>query len=365
MKTYDNLFGRLISPENLENAYWKARKHKSHNPVVMEFGKHWRLHIAVLHRELKLGIYKPANLKTFILRDPKTRKICVSDFRDRVVHHALVSVLMPIFEPRFIYDSYASRRGKGALKAINRFQFFMRKVTKNGKLVAKARNNNAVEGFVFKVDIKHYFDNVDHNVLLGIINKRVVDVGVLWLVKVILDNYDSGSKGKGMPLGNWTSQFFANVYLNELDQFVKHNLLAKYYIRYVDDFVVMHNSKTPLQEYERKIRIFLETLKLELHPSKCKITSFCQGTGFLGFRIFYYFMLVKQRNIRKLWVNIKTELEDYSSGLVEFSDILSTLQGWNAYAQQGNTYHLRNKLTNAINSELIKRSAKQVWKQRC
>ena len=131
MKTHKHLFEKLISIENLENAYWKARKHKSNNPAVREFEKHWQLHLAILHCELKTKTYKPQALKTFILRDPKTRRISVSDFRDRVVHHALVNILQPIFEPLFIYDSYASRKGKGTMAALKRFETFLRKATKN------------------------------------------------------------------------------------------------------------------------------------------------------------------------------------------------------------------------------------------
>jgi retron-type reverse transcriptase len=243
MKTYRNLYPRLCSIENLEEAFFKAHRRKSGSPAVLEFEKNWEANLGNLRKELLAKTYRPQPLKAFILRDPKTRKISVSAFRDRVVHHALVNVLQPIFEPRFIHDSYASRKGKGTLPALERFDLFMRRATRNGKLVAGARNGNAVRGFVLKADIYHYFETVDHGVLLGIIARRIKDSGVLWLVKVVLDNYSSGTPGRGMPLGNWTSQFFANVYLDELDRFVKHKLRVKYYIRYVDDFVILDESK--------------------------------------------------------------------------------------------------------------------------
>jgi retron-type reverse transcriptase len=352
MKTYKHLFERLISIENLEKAYWKARKHKSNNPTVHEFEKHWQLHLATLHRELKTRTYTPRPLKTFILRDPKTRKICVSDFRDRVVHHALVNILQPIFEPRFIHDSYASRKGKGTFAALKRFNVFLRKVTKNGQLVPDSQNANAVRGYALKADIKHYFDMVDHDVLLSIIAKRVKDDCVLRLVRVILGNYDSESPGKGMPLGNWTSQFFANVYLNELDQFVKHTLKAKYYLRYVDDFVLLHRSKDTLQEYERCVKEFLQKLKLELHPNKCQIIPLRRGITFLGFRLFYRYKLLRQRNIRKIWKKLKEMFEEYGVRNIEASEILNTLQGWQAYAQQGNTYRLREQIASTVMTKL-------------
>ena len=356
MKTYKHLFERLISLENLENAYWKARKHKSKNPRVQEFEKHWQLHLATLHRELKTKTYKTKPLRKFILRDPKTRTICVSDFRDRVVHHALINILQPIFEPRFIHDSYASRQGKGTLPALKRLKAFLRKVTHNGKIVRGAKDANAVKGYALKADIKHYFETVEHDVLLAIIAKRIKDNSVLWLVKTILDNNPCTTRAKGMPLGNWTSQFFANVYLNELDQFVKHKLKAKYYIRYVDDFVILHTSKTILQKHKEQIGKFLQTLKLDLHPDKCKIIPLSRGVSFLGFRVFYHYKLVRQRNLRKIHRRLKELLDLYESRLADAQDVLEILQGWNGYAMQGNTHHLRQRLTMMVEQKLETRT---------
>jgi RNA-directed DNA polymerase len=352
MKTYKNLFSQLISIENLENAYWKARKHKSRTQAVREFEKHWQMHLAVLHKELKNKNYTPKPLKTFILRDPKTRKICVSDFRDRIVHHALVNVLQPIFEPRFINDSYASMKGKGTLAAIKRFRRFFYKVTSNGKIISGNRNANAVQGYALKADIRHYFDTVDHKTLLVIIQKRVKDRNVIWLTRTILCNYDSGICGKGMPLGNWTSQFFANVYLNELDQFVKHELKAKYYLRYVDDFAILHGSKRTLEIYEQKIKEFLRTLKLELHPDKCKIMPLSSGVSLLGYRVFHKHLLPRQRNIRKIWGKLRTMLEQYEYRRTNAQDINDVLQGWNAYSMHANAYGLRQQLATFVDAHI-------------
>ncbi len=352
MKTYKQLFEKLISMENLENAYWNARKGKSNNLAICEFEKHWQLYLVTLHAELKNKTYQPKPLKTFVLRDPKTRTICVSNFRDRIVHHALVNVLQPIFESRFIHDSYASRKGKGTLPALKRFDTFLRKVTQNGKLVPGARNANAVCGYALKADIKHYFDTVDHAVLLNSISKRIKDYGVLWLVKIILEHYNSGIPGKGMPLGNWTSQFFANVYLNELDQYVKHKLKAKYYIRYVDDFVILNKSKTTLQEHLAQIRKFLATLEIELHPTKCAIMPLSQGVGLLGFKVFYTHKRIRRRNILKIYRRISELLDNYKMKTINCQDVLDVLQGWNAYAMHANTYHLRQRITAIVEQEL-------------
>ncbi len=356
MKTYKHLFEKFCSWENLEDAYLKARKRKSNNPKVQDFEEHWQLHLCSIMRELRSRIYKPEPLQKFVLRDPKTRVICVSQFRDRIVHHALVNILQPIFQPRFIHDSYASQKGKGTLPALKRFETFILKVSKNGRTVHGARNSNTVEGFVLKADVKHYFDTVDHGILLNLIQKRVNDEEVLWLVKVLLDNYNSGTMGMGMPLGNWTSQFFANIHLNELDQFVKHALKAKYYLRYVDDFVILHHQKVKLEKYKDRIQDFLQILHLELHPTKCKIIPFGNGVSWLGFRVFFHYKTVRARNLRKIKARLTYLLDEYEQGSIDAETIFDILQGWNGYAMQGNTYRLSQALRQMLEYELQKRT---------
>lgn len=344
MKTYRHLYEKLCSFENLEDAYLKARKHKTLNTKVIEFNKHRRFHLFALQRELRAFTYAPLPMNKFVLRDPKTRIICVSNFRDRIVHHALVNILQPIFEPRFIHDSYASRKGKGTLAALNRFDLFLRKASGNGRRIKNARDNNQVRCYALKADIRHYFDSISHEILLGIIKKSVKDKSAIWLAKIIISNYNAGIEGKGMPLGNWTSQFFANIYLNELDQFVKHKLKAKYYIRYVDDFVILHETKTALQEYEARIKEFLHCLGLELHPDKCKIIPAGHGISLLGFRVFYYCKLVRKRNLRSIKARLEAMMRLHHNKSIEAWKVLETLNGWNAYAMQGNTCKLRLKL---------------------
>ena len=208
------MFDELCSLENLELAYKKARKRKTLKPYVIEFEQKLKENLIQLRNELLSGIYNPRPLNSFILRDPKTRKISKSDFRDRVVHHALCNVIEPIFEKLFIYDSYANRIGKGAFKAIERFDAFKRKIS----------GNNKSRCFILKSDIKHYFENVDHKIMVSILKRKIADEKIMHLICLILANYNSQENGKGMPLGNLTSQFFANVYLNELDQYDKHKL---------------------------------------------------------------------------------------------------------------------------------------------
>src|SRR3989344_2573703 len=300
MKTYKNLYCQIYSFRNLLVAFKKARNGKTKKYYVKEFYSSLRENMINLHNELKKQTYFPKPLVNFTLREPKTRKISKADFKDRIVHHALIRIIEPIFDKRFIYDSCANRKGKGNLFAIKRFYKFLRKITKNGKIIKNNFNdNNYVRGYCLKADIRHYFEEVNHEILLNIIKRKIKDEKVIWLIKRILEN--GGKNSKSMPLGNLTSQFFANVYLNALDYFVKHILKSKYYIRYVDDFVILHDSKSTLEVWKQKINAFLiQNLKIELHPEKSRIIPLSGGIDFVGFRCFYYFKLLRKRNIRKM-----------------------------------------------------------------
>jgi len=286
----ENMYEELCSYENLEIAFNRARKGKTLKPYVIEFEDKLKENLIQLRSELLMQTYKPQPLKSFTLRDPKTRKISKSDFRDRVIHHAICNIIEPVFDKRFIYDSFANRLGKGTLNAIKRFESFKR----------KASQNNTIRCYILKADIKNYFDTVNHNLLMKRLKKRIHDERIMSLIKVILDNHQSKRENKGIPLGNLTSQFFANVYLDVLDQFVKHKLRVKYYLRYVDDFVILHQSKTALEEYKKRINLFLNNeLDLKLHPEKSQVLRLEKGIGFLGFRIFYYHKILVKKNMRK------------------------------------------------------------------
>ncbi len=327
MKKYKNLYQEICSKENIALAFRKARKGKSQKTYVIEFENNLKENLKILREELLSEEYKPRPLRTFVIRDPKVRKIRKSYFVDRIVHHAICNILEPIFEKRFIYDSFANRIGKGTLNAIKRFDKFKQKVSKN----------NTRNCYVFKADVKHYFDEVSHSILINILRKKINDEKLISLVIKVLRNH---SDKVGMPLGNMTSQFFANVYLNELDQFVKNELKAKFYIRYVDDFVIIDNDKTILENHKEKIDFFLkEKLQIELHPNKSKILLLKRGIAFLGFRNYSYHRLLRKANIRTM--KTKIEQKDYDS-ICEF------LEGWFSYAKQANTYNLRNKVAGTI-----------------
>lgn len=348
MKTHNNLYRKLCSMENLGLAFCKARRRKIKKWYVVNFEENLEEELKKLHEDLATLTYQPQQLTRFIIRDPKTRTIHASRFRDRVVYHALVNILEPIFEMLFIYDSYASRKGKGTHKAVQRFDSFKMKISQNGRLIKNAYDNNQVVGYVLKADIRHYFDTVDHEILLKVIKRKIHDKSVIWLIRRILKNFDAPIKGKGMPLGNLTSQFFANVYLNELDYFVKHTLKAEYYIRYVDDFVILHSDREILEHYKELIQEYLITLRLELHPDKSKIIPLRNGISFLGYRIFYHHKLLRKSNLRKFQKELGKKLSLYHQGFLSKEQLLGNLQGWFGYAKWANTYKLRKKAIREI-----------------
>ncbi|MFH1174801.1 MAG: reverse transcriptase domain-containing protein [archaeon] len=341
MATDEDMFTRLCSYTNLELAFQKARRGKTLKSYVIDYEANLKENLLKLRNELLLLTYRPLPLKTFILHDPKTRKISKSDFRDRVIHHAVCNIIEPLFDKTFIYDSHANRLGKGTFKAIIRYEQFARQVSKN--------NTRTV--FVLKVDVKHYFDTVDHKMLMQILARRISDERVLWLIGVILANHHTTEEGKGMPLGNLTSQFFANVYLNELDQFVKHELRAKYYIRYVDDFVIMHTSQKVLDEYKRRIDDFLnDHLAVALHPDKSKVIPLVQGVVFLGFKIHPYHKRVRDKNVRKFERKLADHAASCAQGMITREQAVECFEGWLAYIAHANTYKYRRAITRRFNA---------------
>jgi len=327
-----SLYDKIASFVNLLIAFKKARKGKTRKSYVIEFEKNLTKNLSELEFELKNQTYVPKPLKTFVLRDPKTRKISKSEFRDRIIHHALCNVIEPIFDKFFIYDSCANRKDKGTLFAIKRFDSFKRKVT----------NNLHSSAFCFKADIKHYFQDINRVVLIKIIKRKISDEKIIHLIKLILNNFE---KDKGMPLGNLTSQFFANVYLHELDHFIKHKLKAKYYIRYVDDFIILFNSKEQLGIWKEQIREFLkEELKLELHSDKSRVINLSRGVDFVGFRNFYHFRLLRKRNIQRM----EKKIILLNTNLIDRERFYEIIQGWDSYAKRTNSFRVRLDILNFL-----------------
>lgn len=346
MKTYKNLYPKICSYKNLELAFKKASKGKNKKFYVIEFKKNLTQNLLALKRELENETYIPKKLKKFTIRDPKTRLIRKSTFKDRIVHHAIVNILEPIYEPMFIKDNYANRLDKGTIKALERLDEFQRKVSMNGKLVKNPLTNNMVKGYVFKADIRKFFDSIDQSKMISILSRKIKDRKLIWLIIKILKNFDD--KKRGMPLGNMTSQFFANIYLNDLDQFVKKRLKMKYYIRYVDDFVIFHKDKDRLIKCKDLIEKYLKNLRLELHPDKSKIYSIYKGIDFLGFKNFYYYKRARKRNVKRFKDRLKRLKILYKEGEISKNKLILRVEGWFAYVMWGNTYNLRQELSKEI-----------------
>jgi len=333
-------------------AFRKARKGKSKKSYVIKFESNLKENLKTLQKDLINKTYSLSNLKKFVIRDPKTRTIHASTFEDRIIHHAIINIINPIYEKIFIYDSFASRKTKGTHKAVKRFEFFMKKVSQNGSLIKKSMSNNAIRGYVLKADFKHYFNTINQEILIKILKKKINDENLIWLIKKVLTNFKNNNK-IGMPLGNYTSQFFANVYLNELDYYIKHILKAKYYIRYVDDFVIFHRSKKRLKYFLKHIKYFLPCLKIKLHEDKTGIYALRNGITFLGYRIFYHYKLLKKRNIKYFRKRLKNNIYLYKNNEISDNQLRSRINGWIGYAKFGNTYNFRKKLLNRITNQNI------------
>ena len=340
MKTYKNLYSQLCSFENLCLAFEKCRKRKRYKPGVPEFEFNLEKEIFEIQEGLESFGFKPQPPKVFLVRDPKRRVIHAASFKERVIHHALCNIINPIFDKSFISDSYACRKGKGTHSAIEQFDKFKREVSRN----------NTRKCYILKADVKKYFDSIDHEILLSLIGRKIKDEEVMWLVTQIVrqENRKAGG-GKGLPIGNLTSQLFANVYLNELDQFVKHKLRAKYYLRYVDDFVVLHPSIDYLFLARDKIQNFLEKeLLLTLHPKKTFVIPLDKGLDLLGYRVFYFYKLLREANLQRFRRKLRRLKHQYETGLLPVIKLRQSIVSWIAHASHANTYKVRRRVLGEV-----------------
>jgi len=326
MKRVNNLFETFISFGNILLAYRKALKGTNKNRETLYFYFNYENEIIKLIEELNNGSYTPSPYRKFIITDPKERIISVAPFRDRVVHHALVNILEPIFEKRFYYHSYACRKGKGVHKAVNQAQIYL----KSNK-------------WYLKSDISKYFASVDRSILFDIVQRKVKDKRLLDLINIIISNGDVS--GKGLPIGNLASQFFANVYLDILDHFIKENLQIKAYIRYMDDFVLFDNDKERLKLAKQKIIDFIGIrLKLSLKENATFINQRLNGLSFLGRRVFPSTIRIKRENLKRCLKKLKTREKEYEKNIIndiQYSQSVNSLMG---YIASGNTYRLRQNI---------------------
>jgi len=301
------MFDKICSFENLHSAYLKARKCKRYKKEILEFGFNAEENLLKLKERLETQTYKHGGYREFVVNDAKKRTIRAAPFADRVVHHALCNVIEPIFDQTFIFDSYACRKEKGTHKAAKRVKAFWRSLAFAEREREREREskNTTREIYCLQCDISKYFDNINHEILFGILQKKIADKKVLRLIQEIVDS-NNKETGKGIPIGNLTSQLFANVYLNELDQYVKRVLKRRYYIRYMDDFLIFGDSKRELWQIKERIAGFLKTkLDLSLHPKKANVFPVKTGIEFLGFRIFSDYSVLRKSTLKRFCKKLK------------------------------------------------------------
>lgn len=327
MQKYTVCYAEVISLENILAAWRKFVKGKKGNEDVTSFAMHLMDNLLSLHRDLRSMRYEHGMYCAFVVNDPKRRDIHKSSVQDRIVHHVLYRALYQYFDARFIQHSYSCRVEKGTHRALDCFRDFGRRVSRN----------NTRTCWVLKCDIKKFFASINHEVLKSILRRHINDADILTLCSKVIDSFEveSGS-GTGLPLGNLTSQLFVNVYMNEFDQFVKHTLKAKYYIRYADDFVILSHDKEWLASLLPRFQSFLgQQLHLELHPNKISISTLASGVDFLGWVHFPHHRVMRTTTKRRALRRIK-----------EVKGDAATVQSYLGLMTHGNMYKVRGQIKN-------------------
>ena len=306
----------IISVENLLRAWEEFVRGKRSKSDVQEFSLRLMDNIIALHGDLANHMYQHGGYEAFKINDPKPRDIHKAKVRDRLLHHAIHRILYPFFDKKFIADSYSCRVGKGTHKAIKQFRDFSYRVSKN----------NMRTCWVLKCDIRKFFANIDHGILMDVLKTHIDDEHVLGLLGKVVDSFSSSRAGVGLPLGNLTSQLLVNIYMNEFDQFVKHILKARWYIRYSDDFVFLSDNRNTLEGYIPIIQAYLhERLRLALHPDKVYIKTLASGVDFLGWVHFFDHRVLrtatKKRMLRRIAESPIEETRASYRGLLKYGNV--------------------------------------------
>ncbi len=345
MKTHKQLYPQIVEFWNLHRAYRNASRGKTGHPDVAAFEYDLEKNLLALQSELETQTYHPGAYRNFHIDDPKPRLISAAPFRDRVAHHALCQIIEPLFERRFIYDSYANRKGKGTHAALNRAQQFARQYP-----------------YVLQLDLEHFFPTMDHAILRAQLARVIADPRVLQLADLILesgapvhaaegapryfanDDLFAGLRPRGLPIGNLTSQFWANVYLNPLDHFIQRELKCHGYVRYVDDLLLFAPDKLTLHAWRRTVDEFAANLRQKFHEERAAVYPVATGIPFLGWRVYPDHRRLKRRNGIAFQRRFARLRRAYAEERITFDQLTASVNGWIAHAAHGNTWGLRRAL---------------------
>lgn len=341
------LWETLTSFANIHDAAHRAAAGKHARPDVAAFRANLEPELHALRRELLARAYCPGPYRTFRITDPKPRLISAAPFRDRVIHHAFTNVVEPIFERRFVPYSFACRTGLGTHAAL-----------------AHARAACARFPYVFKADVRRYFPSLDHQILEQRLARVIHCPETLWLASAIIRSSNPQEESNlyypgdtlftpferphGLPLGNQTSQFFANVFLDPLDQMIVRNLRPGAYARYVDDLLLFDQSRERLETMHREIESFLCRLRLSLHPRKSRVYRCQDGFPFLGFRLFPDHARLVRANVVHFRRRLRILRQDYYSGRLEMDNVRQSVLAWIGHAMHGDTWRLREQIFDAF-----------------
>jgi retron-type reverse transcriptase len=343
-RRHKDLFGGIASFPALCAATERAARGKRRAPSTAAFLARQETEVIALWRALRERTYRPGRYTTFEIHDPKRRQISAAPFRDRVVHQALCTVIEPIFERGFIHDSYANRIGKGTHRAVRRYEHY--------------RDRHAQ---VLRADIYRYFPAIDHAILQADLRRRIACPDTLWLIDTLIDASNPQepvdlwfpgddlltplTRRRGLPIGNLTSQFFANVYLDRLDHFVKEVLRAPGYVRYVDDFALFHDDPAVLAEWRERIATFLVGRRLRLHPRKTFLIASAEPATFLGYELHPGgHRRLPEASVRRFRNRLRGLRDGWRAGTVAWPEVQQRVQAWIAHAEWADTWRLRHAI---------------------
>ena len=325
MKRTGNLFERITETDNLFEAWIKAKRGKIHKADVLAFENELDLNINKLQSQLQSGFVEIGNYHYFTITDPKKRIICAASFPERVLHHAIMNICNPVFEKHLIYDTYATRKNKGTYAALDRAKVFVKKYK-----------------YYIKLDVRKYFDNIDHNILKTQLKKLFKDRRLLLLFSEIIGSY-SVTENKGVPIGNLTSQYFANHYLSEADHFAKETMNIKSYIRYMDDIIFFGNIKEEIKmKYKEFLKYLGNNLGLLLKPLILDKTK--NGVPFLGYKVFPYFVKLNRRSKKRFGLKYKEYTKNLDKGKWTEYEYRQHILPLLAFTEYADTLRFRKKL---------------------